>query len=239
MEPVAAVLSRVRGVLEPIQSASSIDGQIYELHEILERNATLPVTLVGHSWGAWLSCLYAARYPIHVRSLILIGSGPFEEKYVSSIDDTRSQRLTVRERARAGMLMRLLSAPGTAKDSAILREFGELMSKADSYDPISPGSGLIEFQPEVFRAVMREAELLRRTGTIMEFLRSIQCPVTAIHGEYDPHPYRGVSEPLSRALPGARFILLRRCGHAPWNERGARNEFFEILERELADADRF
>jgi pimeloyl-ACP methyl ester carboxylesterase len=63
MAPVARRLAAQPGVLEPIQTAPSVEGQIEELHETLLRYAALPAVLIGFSWGAWLSLLTAVRYP--------------------------------------------------------------------------------------------------------------------------------------------------------------------------------
>ena len=63
MAPVARALASDWGILEPIQTATSLDGQIKELSALLNENGDLPVTLVGFSWGAWLSFIVAAKYP--------------------------------------------------------------------------------------------------------------------------------------------------------------------------------
>ena len=63
--------------------------------------------------------------------------------------------------------------------------------------------------------------------------KEITCPVVAIHGDYDPHPVAGVREPLSRVLRDFTFIILEKCGHEPWIEKYARDEFYEILRREI------
>src|SRR5437660_5210180 len=70
--PLARKLGEMRGVLEPIQTAKTLDGQIEELRLVVEQNATKPVVFIGHSWGAWLSTLVAARYPALVAKLILV-----------------------------------------------------------------------------------------------------------------------------------------------------------------------
>jgi len=49
------------GVLEPLQTATTIEGQIEELNEVLKKKGNLPVTLIGWSWGAWLSFIFAAQ----------------------------------------------------------------------------------------------------------------------------------------------------------------------------------
>ena len=52
--------------------------------------------------------------------------------------------------------------------------------------------------------------------------------------DYDPHPAEGVRAPLSRTVANFRFVLLADCGHTPWHERRAREEFYRVLEQELA-----
>ena len=85
MAPVARELASDWGVLEPLQTATSLEGQIKELQAVLEKNGDLPVTLIGFSWGAWLSFMVAANCPTIVRKLVLVGSGPFEDKYVARL----------------------------------------------------------------------------------------------------------------------------------------------------------
>jgi len=53
--------------------------------------------------------------------------------------------------------------------------------------------------------------------------------VVAIHGDADSSPAAGVAEPLSAALPGFRLIVLAQCGHRPWLERYAKEEFYGKL----------
>ncbi len=79
MAEVARELSAAAGVLEPLQTAGSVTGQVEELRSVLEENAALPVTLIGFSWGAWLATILAALHPHCLSRLILVGSGPFEE----------------------------------------------------------------------------------------------------------------------------------------------------------------
>lgn len=81
MGPVARRLSERRGVLEPLQTADSLDGQVEELSTVLQRAGTLPITVVGHSWGAILELVFSARFPSLVKKLILVGSASLEKRY--------------------------------------------------------------------------------------------------------------------------------------------------------------
>jgi pimeloyl-ACP methyl ester carboxylesterase len=236
MAPVARELADRWGVLEPFQSAKSIDGQVEELRSILKKNANPPITLIGFSWGAWLGFILSAHYPEFGKKLILIGSGPFEEKYASRIQEIRLSRLTDVEKTEVESLFSLLDNPQSYNKDAAFKRMGELLAKADSYDPIPSGSGLFEsfsYSFEIHRCVWKEAAELRNTGRLLALGNKIKCPVTAIHGDWDPHPAEGVQKPLSKILREFRFIPLKHCGHKPWIERRAEDQFFKILDMEL------
>ncbi len=233
MAPVARELSTRRGVLEPLQTASSIDGQVVELHSLLTENAAFPVTLIGHSWGAWLSLIFASRCPEHVKKLILIGCGPLKEEYASQVMSTRLGRMSNEEKQELYLLADTLSDPRIVDKCMAFAEFGKLMSKADSY-ALFPGDGPeLIMRADINASVWGEAEALRRSGELVRIADRVMCPVVAIHGDSDPHPADGVKKPLMGTIKDFRFILLEKCGHEPWRERYARDLFFEILEREL------
>lgn len=233
MAPVARELASGWGVLEPLQIAASLKGQIEELETVLEKNGDLPVTLIGFSWGAWLSFIFAANYPAIVKKLILIGSGGYEEKYAARIRETRLNRLSEEDRTEVKSLIEVLDNPAAEDKSTAFARFGALFSKADAYDPIMYESEVIDCQVDIFQSVWKDATELRRSGKLLELGKYIKCPVVAIHGDYDPHPAEGVQKPLSAILKSFRFILLKNCGHMPWIERQARDKFYEILKEEL------
>jgi pimeloyl-ACP methyl ester carboxylesterase len=91
--PVARELSSKYGVLEPLQTTSSVYAQVRELRAVLTKEAKLPVVLIGYSWGAWLSIILAAKHPALVKKLILIGSGPFKQRYAAGISKLRLDRM--------------------------------------------------------------------------------------------------------------------------------------------------
>ena len=233
MAPVARELSSVRGVLEPLQTATFLEGQVQELHTVLKENADLPVTLIGWSWGAMLSFIFAAQYPSFVIKLILIGSGAYEEKYATNIMETRLSRLGEEERAEALSLIETLNDPAIGDKNTLMARLGKSISKADSYDPLPYDSEVLECQYDIYQNIWKQARDLRISGKLLELGKKIQCPVVAIHGDYDPHLPEGIKDPLSRVLKDFRFILLENCGHQPWVERAARDRFYNILKDEV------
>lgn len=236
MATVARRLADRRGVLEPLQTAATVDGQVAELRGILEEKGALPVTLVGFSWGAWLGVMLTAEHPALVAKLVLIGSGPFEEEYAARTHETRMSRLDEEERREIERLTeKMNNRTGEGGDAALAR-IGELVGRADTYDPLPPDRDdpdPVECRADIHRSVWKEGAELRRSGKLLRLAKKIECPVVAIHGDHDPHPAEGVRKPLTGRLDDFRFILLAKCGHKPWIERGAREEFYRVLEEIL------
>jgi pimeloyl-ACP methyl ester carboxylesterase len=233
MAPVARALSNNYGVLEPLQTVDSLNGQIAELKSVLENNANLPITLIGFSWGVWLSYIFSAQYPDFVKKLILISSGPFEKKYTGEINEVRMSRLSEEERIEVSLLHQKFNDAEIIVKDDVFHRFGELFSKADAYDPLIDNSNKIIYDFNIFQKVWNEAVKIRKSGLLLDIGSKIKCSVVAIHGDYDPRPAEGLKEPLSKRLKGFRFILLENCGHKPWIEKQARNKFYKILKMEI------
>ena len=234
MAPVARELTSRWGVLEPLQTAAALEGLIKELKAVLEKNGDIPVTLIGFSWGAWLSFIFAAKYPSIVKKLILVGSGPYEEKYATRILRTRLNRLSLKDRTEVKSIIEILNNPAAEGKNTAFAQFGALLSKADAYDPIIHKSEVIDCSYDIYQSVRKDAAEMRRNGELLKLGQHIKCPVVAIHGNYDPHPPQGVQKPLSTILMNFRFIMLKNCGHRPWIERTAKDRFYEILKEELS-----
>lgn len=236
MAPVARELADEWGVLEPIQTAVTLDGQVEELKVVIEERGAPAMIVIGHSWGAWLGWILAARHPMLVGKLILVGSGPFEEVCVARLRKTRLARLGEEEREELDDLEKALSLPGAGDKDAILERFGAIVEKTQLYDPGPAAvrvSDRVGPRGNVFQGVWREAAELRGSGALLNLGRRIACPVAAIHGDYDPHPHEGVEAPVSGVIKNFRFHLLKECGHAPWLERRARGGFFKVLREEI------
>jgi pimeloyl-ACP methyl ester carboxylesterase len=130
-------------------------------------------------------------------------------------------------------LTEALDNPSAENRNEILCCFGKLISKADTYDPLPEEDELLDCRYEVFKGVWEEASDFRHSGKLLGLGKEIRCEVVAIHGDYDPHPYEGVLEPLSGYLKNFKFILLEKCGHKPWIEKEAKERFYEVLKHEI------
>jgi pimeloyl-ACP methyl ester carboxylesterase len=243
LAPVARFLAKAQGILEPLQTGTSLEGQVTELKTLLENYGDLPMIVLGHSWGAWLSLILSARYPQLVQQLILVGSGPLKLSYVPDLESTRLSRLTETERNEYLALINRIRTNTGADQKRDFSRLGELAQKTDQFDPIvdtNQGTDVPINQNSalIFQNVWQDAAAYRRSGKLLADAAAIQCPVVAIHGDYDPHPAAGVKIPLASVLKSFRFILLAQCGHTPWLERQARERFYQILQHEISQTGR-
>ena len=208
------------GVLEYLQCKNSIQELIEELHSIVIQYNLSKIVLAGHSWGAWLSFIFAAKHPQYVSKLILIDSGPFEAKYLPLLHKSRNRQNIPLEQL---------------KDI----KKANLYSKGFEYNPdnycLLPDieSDMINFNKSQYELLMNEIRPMRANGELLNFSNLIECPVVAIHGKNDPHPWEGVKIPLESRLTNFKMFIIDKCGHDPWKEYYARDEFFSILKREI------
>jgi len=234
MAPVAEELSKKYGVIEPIQTAMSVKGQTDELKDQLIDSADFPITIIGYSWGAWLSYIFAATYPKLIKKLILVSSGPFEDSYVKGIRDTRFSRLEQKDQDEVNFLLKALDKPIVRDKNKVFARIGKLMARADNFEPVDEEPQGLIIRADIYRNVWREADKMRKSGALLKFADKIKCPVIAIHGDYDPHPAEGVEKPLSAAIKNFKLILLKNCGHVPWMEKQAKDKFFKALKKEIS-----
>ena len=228
---VADKLSAEASVVEALQTKNTVDGLVDELIETIVAHCEPPVVLIGHSWGAWLAYMVAAEYPNLVSKLVLVGSGPFRVNYASEIESTRLNRLSLQERKILEDLLRKFYNDSSADKSKIMSKIGAMIERADAFSlrPINDIKYQIKVDGDMFGNIWSEAEKLRSSGKLLSMATKLKCDVIIVPGDYDPHPARGVIEPLSENVESVQSIILKKCGHYPWKETFAHDEFFQVL----------
>lgn len=103
-----------------------------------------------------------------------------------------------------------------------------LVGRADNYHTVTFAN---ECLPDVaqYEKVWSEAAAFRSSGGFVRLLPGVLVPIHVIHGEDDPHPLAGVIEPLERLGVGCSLCVLGHCGHSPFLELEARDEFYARL----------
>lgn len=218
----ARLLAGRDGVAEPLQSANSVDGLVDELAAQLQSVAGDPLAVVGHSWGAMLGYLAAARHPDLVSALVMVGSPPF-----TAVAEDRAQRRRLADWS-AAERGGLRAFSERADEGSIARRWEAWLQRTESVEPVAIESEWLAFHADHARRVWHDAR--RRRDQLVAKGRRIRCPVTVVHGADDPRPLAGVVDPLRDVLARLHVVRLERCGHFPWIERHARVPFCHAVD---------
>jgi pimeloyl-ACP methyl ester carboxylesterase len=236
--PLARGLAASFRALEPWQRGSgdaplTVAQHVADLRELVAaRAAETPPAIVGHSWGAMLALCYAAAHPSEAGPLVLVGSGTFDQ---ASRD---AMKAIFRGRTDAALQRRLDDLAATVSDRAELhmRKF-KLTRDLSVYARAEPWPDALEYEALDVRAhneTWQDVLRLLADGTYPRAFAAIRSPVLMLHGDYDPHPGRMIRDALLPFLPQLEHRELARCGHSPWLETFARDEFFAVLTDWLA-----
>jgi proline iminopeptidase len=183
------------------------------------------VALLGHSWGGLLALEYALRYPERVSHLILLNTAP------ASYDDCKlfEQERDANAPDDAALVQALQSTPAY--------EEGDLDARAAAYRPYfratlrSPDlldrliehlqTGWTKQDVLMARAIGERlwGETYKSPGyDLLPKLTQLRIPTLIMHGDYDFVPIACATH-IAEAIPGARLVVLRDCGHFSYLER--------------------
>lgn len=214
------------GVLEAIQSKYSIVELVEELYSQILENGCGKVTLIGHSWGAWLVALVAEKYPAVVERIILVGCPPLQDKYVSEISNRRMKNLSEEEGA---IFQRLIYNQATDED---MQKIPRIFDKSDNYCLENKELHTVDrTDSRMHNIIWGEAAKLRNSGELLEIFKRIKCKIFLIQGVIDPHPAEGVIKPLQENGVFCDTYILEKCGHSPFMEKYAKEEFYNRVLR--------
>lgn len=234
MEPVARRLAGSFRVWEPFQRGSgaeplSVARHVADLDALIAAlPASEPPALVGHSWGAMLALAYAAAHPERPAALVLIGCGTFDLQSRARMNALRQERMDDALRQRLDRLSQMAADPNWQ-----MAAMGRLFMQVDSHDLASLGAKAV-VDAQAHQQTWNDMLRLQAAGVYPAALAAIHVPVLMLHGRVDPHPGTMIEQCLRPYLPQLEHHPLDNCGHYPWLERSAAEEFFAVLARWLA-----
>lgn len=213
-------LSKKIGVLEILQSKNTINELIDEIVDVIKKHDCERIILIGHSFGAWLSFIFASAYPNYVEKLILVGSGLFDAMYYPQLVEAASVKVMPKEQL--------------ADVKAANQETQNIEYSPYTYClAVDVPKDNVDFNEEQCRLLMSEIIPMRDSGKLLNLSQKIVCPVVAIHGINDPHIVDGIKIPLEKNLSDFKMHVLEKCGHEPWKEYYAKDKFYEILNEQI------
>ena len=221
----------IGGVIEPFQTADSVNGQVEELYRQITQNTNEPIYVLGHSWGAWLGYLLAYKHPEVVKKLFLIGAPAFAVKYLPELQTRRLAALSKEEQSEYLEIIEKLRVESPNND-LLLQQLGALAEKADNYCVEASEENreaLVEVNGNLYQKVWNEAATMREHGEFIRMAPMIQSPTVIIHGANDTTPMEGVVEPIKDLVKDFKYFKIEKSGHSPWKEKYGKELFFQIV----------
>lgn len=223
-------------VPEDVTLASEID----DLDKVRQHAELESVGLLGHSWGAVLALEYALRYPTRVSHLVLMNPAPASTRDVVAFRKVYAQKLGAnadRQRAIVASAAYQAGDPETVYARYRLH-FRPALNRAEDYEKLMVpmrSAFLMQGSDGILKARAVEDRLMRETWGIADYdllprVRSLRIPTLVIAGGHDFFPLE-VAAHIAAAIPGARLITLKDCGHfayleCPTEVRSALSDFF-------------
>ena len=103
------------------------------------------------------------------------------------------------------------------------------MMQVDSYDLMRVEDEVVYYDALGHEQTWRDIMRLQDEGIYPAAFETIHQPVLMLHGREDPHPGTMIRDSLKPYLPQLEYHEWGNCGHYPWLEKAAREDFYNVL----------
>lgn len=213
----------------------TIENHVDDIKYVVQSSETERTVLLGHSWGAALALLFAAKYPGLVDKVIVLGLSPLDRKIADLFGSALSRRLSAEKREQAENLDQLFQKSQSAEERKELKQKRlEIMTPLYNFTPNSTEAlSEANWNFETFKVSIDALWKLIDKGTIENTLAAISDPVEAFHGEYDPIPCEATLEFLKENVQQCAVHSFAQAGHFIWVEPAAKDAFLQKLKASI------
>lgn len=228
--------------LKTLEQKLGLGAQVADIERIRRLLGEDKLTIIGHSFGAFLAALYAAEFPERVRGLVLIS--PATVLVMPSSEPDLFETV--------GRLLPASSKPGYEDFRKRYFDFRDIWRKSEA-DLRALNA---EFLPYYRQAAAAKRPLpamsspaednggwmvqamyfsMGRRHDFRPALSAVKAPVLLIHGADDLQSEAG-SDVYLRAFPSARLAMIKNAGHFSFIDQP--DEFASVTGRFLASLER-
>ena len=226
---------------EDVTLASDLD----DLDKVRRHFGLDAPVLLGHSWGAVLALEYALRHPARVSHLILMNPAPVSAGDVALLRKAYLEKLGPDMNRQREIVSGAGYQAGDPEAVAARYRihFKPALKRSEDYERLMAAMKAAftrQGSEGILKARAVEDRLMSDTWQVAGYdlipkLRRLRIPTLVIAGEGDFIPV-AVAEHIARAIPGAKLVTIKECGHFAYLEcagdvRDAFNDFFRPVRR--------
>lgn len=183
------------------------------------------VTLLGESWGAGLSALYAMQYPEHVERIVLVSAIPIRRD-LANLNAVLRDRLGEKSFQRVREIQSLLPHSDNAVElcreqlNLRLRAYFYDRAEADRYAMEHCAGDATSVKSQYVRTQRVNSAEIRSLGEWdwRPRLSRITSPMLYIHPAFDLADFASGLEYV-RSVKNGRMVVVDRAGHMVYRER--------------------
>ncbi len=176
-------------------------------------------TLLGHSWGTVIALEYALKYPERVSHLILMNPGPVSrEDYVQLRKDWLEKRPEAMAQRKAIAETTAYKEGDPEAVTAYYRiHFKPALTRSEDYEKLIARMRASFTKEGVLKARAVEDRLMQDTWASPDFdlipkIKTLKIPTLVLSGDHEFIP-AATAEHIAQAIPHARLVTLKGCGH--------------------------
>ena len=202
----------------------SIQTEIQDMEGLRKYLQLDSVAVLGHSWGGYLAMEYAIRHSARVSHLILMNTVPAShEDFLLFRQELRRRKAVSEEELNALVSSAAYQQGDPEAVVAYYRiHFGTMVPRTEHLERLFASMRPSFTQENVLRGRAIEDCLYQETWLSTECdlfpkLKRLPIPTLVLHGEHDVIPALCATR-IAQAIPGARFVMIRKSGHFPYIE---------------------
>ncbi len=189
--------------------AYTIEDHLSALHRTLDRLSLTaqPMVMIGHSLGAILAAEYAARYPAHVRGLVLLSLPSYQSKAEAQAYIIEHGEWMARATVRNGRV-----AHGIHLVLATFRPLVAFLAGRLSH--AVPAAVAEDAMTHTWHSYSRTLEHCVLSHNVLPALTALgTMPILALHGDADPAAPLAAVQSLAAQLPTITLRILPGTHH--------------------------
>jgi proline iminopeptidase len=202
----------------------TLASDIADLEKVRQAFHLESVTLLGHSWGTVIALEYALKYPERVSHLILMNPGPASrEDYLQLRKDWLEKRPEAMTQRKAIAETAAYKEGDPEAVTAYYRiHFKPALTRPEDYEKLIARMRASFTKEGVLKARAVEDRLMQDTWASPEFdlipkLKTLKIPTLVLSGDHEFIP-AATAEHIAQAIPNARLVILKGCGHFTYME---------------------